>query len=81
MNKIMAIKINGRTAKAPHVQEILTEYGCNILTRVGFHETSEGGCSMDGFIILQLFGREIEIEELFNKLSKLEGVTPKIIEF
>jgi hypothetical protein len=77
----MAIKINGRTAKAPKVQEILTKFGCSILTRVGFHETSTDGCSMDGFIILQLFGKESDFEDLFAELEGLEGVTPKFIEF
>ncbi len=81
MNPIMAIKINGRTAKAPHVQEILTRYGCNIKTRVGFHETSEDQCSMDGILILQLFGKEEDISAMFTDLQKLDGVVPKMIEF
>lgn len=81
MNPIMAIKINGRTAKAPHVQEILTKYGCNIKTRVGFHETNEDQCSMDGILILQLFGEEDDIRTMFAELEKLDGVVPKMIEF
>lgn len=81
MNPIMAIKINGRIAKAPHVQEILTKYGCNIKTRVGFHETNEDQCSMDGILILQLFGDEDDIRTMFAELEKLDGVVPKMIEF
>ena len=81
MNEIMAIKINGRTAKAPRVQEILTKYGCNIMTRVGFHETGENSCSTDGFIILQLCGKEAARKAFFEELIELEGVTPKIIDF
>lgn len=81
MNPIMAVKINGRTAKAPHVQEILTKYGCNIKTRIGFHETSEDQCSMDGILILQLFGEMEKIQSMFNELETLEGVVPKMIEF
>ena len=81
MNPIMAIKVNGRTAIAPLVQEILTKYGCNIKTRVGFHETTEDQCSMDGILILQLFGPKAEINAMFAELGKLDGVTPKFIEF
>ncbi|MEL7659149.1 MAG: hypothetical protein AAGU75_24930, partial [Bacillota bacterium] len=69
MNPIMAIKINGRTAKAPHVQEILTKYGCNIKTRVGFHETNEDQCSMDGILILQLFGKDEDVRSMYDELK------------
>ncbi len=81
MNPIMAIKINGRTAKAPSVQEILTKYGCNIKTRVGFHETDENQCSTDGILILQLFGKDEDIQSMFSALKTLDGVSPKMIEF
>lgn len=81
MNSLLAIKINGRSNNAPHVQEILTKYGCNIRTRVGFHETSEDHCSMDGILILQLFGNEAEIHSMKKELNGLEGVSAKEIEF
>lgn len=81
MNPIMAIKVNGRAANAPVVQEILTKYGCNIKTRVGFHEANEDHCSMDGVLLLQLFGDPKEIEAMFSELDKLEGVIPKFVEF
>jgi hypothetical protein len=81
MNPIMAIKVNGRIAHAPQVQAILTKYGCNIKTRVGFHELNEDQCSMDGLLILQLFGKETEIQTMFDELKKLEGVIPKFIDF
>lgn len=81
MNPIIAIKVNGRIANAPHVQEILTKYGCNIKTRVGFHETNEDQCSTDGILILQLYGKEEDILSMFTELQQLEGVTPKMIEF
>jgi hypothetical protein len=81
MYTIMAIKLSSRSAKAPTVQEILTKHGCSIATRVGFHEISEEICSTDGFIILQLNGKEEEIRTLFGELEALEGVTPKMIEF
>lgn len=81
MNSLMAIKINGRSSKAPHVQEILTKYGCNIRTRVGFHETNEDNCSMDGILILQLFGEGKEINDMRDELNALEGISAKDIDF
>lgn len=81
MNTIAAVKINGRIAQAPLVQEILTKYGCNIKTRIGFHEVSEDKCSMDGVLVVELIGKETEIQSMFEELKKLDGVTPKIIEF
>ncbi len=81
MDKIMAIKVNGRTANAPLVQEILTKYGCNIKTRVGFHETNEDECSTDGILILQLTGKENEIQAMLDEMKKLNGVRPQMIEF
>jgi hypothetical protein len=81
MYSMMAIKIGARNTRAPKVQEILTEYGCIITTRVGFHETGEGECSTDGYIILQLRGEEKEIRALFQKLEATEDVTPKMIDF
>jgi len=80
MGSIMAIKINGRIAHAPHVQEVLTKYGCNIKTRVGFHEVNEDQCSMDGILILQLFGKEAEIQDMMGEMAKIEGVSAKIID-
>ena len=81
MNTIVALKINGREANASFVQEILTRYGCNIKTRVGFHEVNEDQCSMDGVIVLQLFGKDSEIQAMHEEFNKLNGVTFKIIEF
>lgn len=81
MGPIMAIKINDRPDHATNVQEILTKYGCNIKTRVGFHDVSEDQCSMDGLVMLQLFGKEKDIQALFDELDTVEGVKVKFIDF
>lgn len=81
MNEIMAIKVNGRVANAPLVQDILTKYGCYIKTRIGFHETNEEECTTDGILILQLTGQDNEIQAMFNEMQKLNGVKPQMIRF
>lgn len=81
MNTILAIKVDGRTSNAVHVQEILTKFGCNIKTRVGFHEASADLCATDGIIILQLFGEDTVGKTMCAEFDKLNGVSSKIIEF
>ena len=79
-NSLMAVKIVHRNNHAIKAQEILTKYGCNITTRVGFHETSADHCSNDGYIIMQLCGHESERKSMHEELNALEGVTAKFIE-
>ena len=81
MSKLVAVKVSGRVANAVKVQEILTRYGCHIKTRIGFHEVSDDDCSMDGILVIQLMGDEKGIQEMFEELGNLDGVTPKYIEF
>lgn len=81
MNNILAIKVDGRTSNAVQVQEILTKFGCNIKARVGFHEAGADHCAMDGIIILQLFGDDDIAERMRKELDKLDGVSPRMIEF
>lgn len=81
INSLMAVKIGARTKHATQVQEILTKYGCSIKTRVGFHDTDEHHCSTDGILILQLSGKENEINDMFTELNALHEVSAKAIEF
>ena len=80
-NSLMAVKIGVRTQHASEVQSVLTKYGCNIRTRVGFHDTDENHCSTDGILILQLSGKEDEIKSMLNDLNTLHEVSAKFIEF
>ncbi|MDP3058850.1 MAG: hypothetical protein Q8N36_05290 [bacterium] len=78
---IMVIKIGNRSHSATKVQELLTEYGCHIKTRVGFHHTSDDFCSEDGIIILQLTAYKETNDGLVLKLNKLPQVEAQIISF
>jgi len=81
MNRLLAIQVNGRLAQAPLVQGVLTKYGCNIKTRVGFHEATEDQCAMDGVLVLELIGKNADIDAMIVELKGLDGVIPKTIEF
>lgn len=74
---IMAISINPRNEYAPKVQEILTKNGCIIKTRLGLHNLEEDNCSRKGLILLELFSKNNEVEELKGELTKIEGVSVK----
>ena len=71
---ILGIHTKNRLEKACRVQELLTEYGCHIRTRIGLHRVSEGVCALDGVILLEMYGAMEACEELFFKLSAMDGV-------
>mgnify|MGYP006270950085 CR=1 FL=1 len=76
---IMAILVDKRTDAAPKVQEILTENGCIIETRLGLHESVDQ-CSEEGLILLTLCGSQAEIDELQAELEDLHRVKVDIMQ-
>ncbi len=74
---IMAISIKNRGKDATAVQNILTKYGCNIMTRLGLHEGTLDQCSTMGLILLQLCGNDNLPENMKNELEALESVNAK----
>lgn len=74
---IYGVHITERLKSAVEVQKILTEYGCNIKTRLGLHEISDESCSPRGLLILELCGDEGKIEAMTKALRELEGVEVK----
>ncbi len=77
-SRIMAILIDKRSAAAPQVQEILTDHGCIIGTRLGLHEVN--GCSENGLILLTLCGDSTQIAQLEENLTALHRVQVKQME-
>ncbi|MDO4534438.1 MAG: hypothetical protein Q4B63_01340 [Clostridium perfringens] len=79
MFKIMLIKVGGRSENAPKVQEILTEYGNIINTRLGLHQTHDNKST--GLIVLRLeLDEESAIKELYEKLDELHNVTVTVVD-
>lgn len=79
MFKIMLIKVGGRSKNAPKVQEILTDYGVIIETRLGLHQND--GDESKGLIILRLETNEEEaIKELYEKLDALHNVVVTVVD-
>lgn len=78
--KVILVKIDHRSSEAAKVQEILTEYGCNIKVRLGLHEVSKDYCANDGLIVLEVGGKDEELKALLNELSKVNYVQAQLIE-
>ncbi len=73
---IVGIHVTDRLDNAVPVQEILSEYGCFIKTRLGLHETAEGQqcCSKNGLLILEMIGGLAETDAMMAKLAAIPGL-------
>lgn len=78
---IVGVHVRNRIQEAGAVQKLLTEYGCNIKTRLGLHEVSGDYCATDGIMLLELFGDPAICGELKRKLAAIEGLDVKEMVF
>lgn len=81
MTTIMGIRIADREKDVEAVQNLLTDYGCYIKTRLGLHE-AERTCSSAGIILLEFIADSDEhSRELMGKLQAIDSVTVKTMIF
>lgn len=78
---IFGVHVTERLSHVPQVQKLFSEFGCYIKTRLGLHEVSEGMCSTNGLMLLEMYGDEKKCYELLHALNKVEGVEAKAMEF
>jgi hypothetical protein len=71
---IVGVHVTNRVKDVPKIQAILTEYGCNIRTRLGLHDADETRCSPGGVILLELVGDATRCGQLARKLAAVKGV-------
>jgi hypothetical protein len=71
---VFGVHVTDRLRHVDSVQHLLSEYGCNIKTRLGLHEVSEKFCSPNGLLILEMAGDEKKSMELADKLAAVEGI-------
>ena len=76
---IMLVLVSIRKESAPRVQQILTDWGCLIKTRLGLHQGTLSDCSESGLIFLELVGEKDKHEELARKLNLLKGVQARLV--
>ena len=75
---ILGVYVAQRSKHTPKVQNILSEYGCSIRTRLGLHEVGDGVCSPSGLILLEVISKA---GELAAKLAQVPGVKVKKMAF
>jgi len=71
---VLGVHITDRVHHAHGVQDLFTEYGRCIKTRIGLHDVSETFCSPNGLVLLEMAGDEGPIFELIEKIEAVEGV-------
>jgi hypothetical protein len=81
MIKILTILVKDRIKEAGKTQELLTEFGNIIRSRLGFHEVSDKICSRVGVIILHLTGKPEDWTVFESRLSEIGGIEYKSMDF
>ena len=79
MKNIIVVSVKQRQNVAVSVQEVLTEFGCLIKTRLGITDSCPDKCSQTGLIILEFIGSKKQINSMTKKLTKIKGVKVKAI--
>jgi hypothetical protein len=78
---ILGVHITDRVKHVPSVQNVFTQYGCNIKTRLGLHHVNESFCSPNGLMILEFVGDDAQCVAMTKQLAALEGVHVKRMVF
>ncbi len=78
---ILAVHVTNRLKQAARVQEILTQYGKHIKTRIGLHEANGRATSPNGLIILEFIGSEKCMVAAQSDLNAVTGVEARNIVF
>jgi desulfoferrodoxin-like iron-binding protein len=78
---ILGVHITDRVKHVPSVQAVLTQFGCNIKTRLGLHHVNESFCSPNGLMIIEFVGEDSQCETMISQLSAVEGVQVKRMRF
>ena len=80
MTTIFGLRLSQRIENATNLQEILSEYGCIIKTRIGLHDVCCGVCSPYGIIILEVISDEHRVNALTEALQNVKGLKFNIME-
>jgi len=81
LNKtLLVILVDKRKASAVKVQQVLTDWGCVIKTRLGIHDGALDNCSDGGLIILEILATSEQKTRLTHKLEQLDGVSTELVE-
>jgi hypothetical protein len=71
---ILGVQVTNRLKNVADVQKVLSEYGCNIKTRLGLHDVNENYCSTTGLLLMETYGDAKSILEMERKLRAIDGL-------
>lgn len=80
MTNLLILSVANRKEAALKLQEILTDSGCMIKTRLGLHSSPCGQCSNSGIIILEMQGEDAELKALVDACEKIDGIKVKLVQ-
>lgn len=78
---VIGMHVSNRMINAVQIQQVISEYGCYVKTRIGLHEVAGDFCSPAGLILLELYGDAEKCAELEAKLRAIEGIELQKMEF
>jgi len=81
---ILGVHLTNRITEAGKVQQLLTQYGGYIKTRLGLHAVEPAGGevgSPNGLVLLEMVGGQAKADELAAKLAAVAGVDVKSMVF
>ncbi len=76
---ILVVEMDRRRVTAVEAQQVMTEHGCIIKTRLGLLDGDLDRCSDLGVIVLELVGSKKERLALETDLKALPGVKTKAV--
>jgi hypothetical protein len=71
---IFGVHVTDRMKNAGELQKAFSEFGCQIKTRLGLHETTAGACSPNGLVILEMVGDDAILDRAAARFAAIEGV-------
>ena len=77
--QLVLVKLKARSKKAPEVQKVLTQHGCDITLRLGLHEVTDATCAEEGLIILQVRPDRDAVNSLTADLQAVGDVDVKAV--
>ncbi len=80
MTTILGLKVSNKQENALKVQQVLTENGCKIKTRLGLNIVEKEECSASGLILLEITD-EKEANKIKNELSKINEIEIQEMKF
>lgn len=74
MTTILGVRLNDRVHDSVIFQKIISEFGCDINTRIGLHRVHNDACPRTGVILMEIIHNEkaVDIEKALLQIENIE---------